>query len=152
MLIAKGYAVSFDLADGGSVDAPARAAMLHDPTGKVWKRSSLLVGSFRRLGQPAESSGQSKDYFGRSYSARLGEIVLPPRELGAWTPLGDVETIWYTRPGKKARGRFRHEFNRAGLARLVKGRGKARLFRHGAFLRLELPRGAIVDGRGLVWP
>ena len=153
MLICKGRSVSFDLADGSGIDAPAQNALLHDPTGRFWKSTSILVAPFSKGRDEVEGDSYSKDYLGRSHLTRAGDVRLPPKALSLWQYEGEVETIWYTRHGKKYGGkRFRHEFNRPSLARLVKGRGRARLYSLGSAYRLELPRGAIVDGRGLVWP
>jgi len=153
MLICKGKAVSFDLADGGKIDAPASCGMMHDPTGRYWKKTSVLVAPFEKLGDEVEGDKYSKDYLGRTHLTRAGDVRLPPRELSAWTYEGECVKVWYTRTGKKYGGRrFQHEFNKAGLQRLVRGRGKARLYSRGSVYRLELPRGAVLDARGIVWP
>ncbi len=153
MLIAKGKAVSFDMANGDEIDAPARSAMLHDPRGRFWKRTSILVAPFKRGSGETGGDADSKDYLGRTHLTRVGDVPLPPKELSAWTYEGECEKIWYTRHGAKHGGtRFHHTFNKSLLGRLVKGRGKARLYSRGSLYRLELPRGAIVDGRGFLWP
>jgi hypothetical protein len=154
MIIVKGRAVSFDMVDGSEIDAPARNAMLHDPRGRYWKRNSILVAPFKRGGGgEVDGDADSKDYLGRTHLTRVGDVPLPPKELSTWTYEGEVSEIWYTRHGAKYGGkRFRHAFNKSVLGRLVKGTGKARLYSRGSLYRLELPRGAIVDGRGLVWP
>jgi hypothetical protein len=153
LLIVKGKAVSFDMTDGSGIDAPARSAMLHDPRGKFWKKNSILVAPFKKLGQTSDGDSDSKDYLGRTHLTRVGDVPLPPKELSAWTYEGEVSEVWYTRHGAKYGGkRFRHAFNKSLLGRLVKGRGKARLYSRGSLYRLELPRGAIVDGRGFVFP
>lgn len=153
MLIVKGWKVSFDLDDDTGVDAPASWAMLHDPTGRYWKSTSVLVMPFKKLSRETRGDSYSKDYLGGSWDSLLGDVTLPPKPLGAWVYEGEVECIWYSRHGAKYGGRrFRHPFNSPGIARLLKGRGHARLYsRRGAF-RLELSRGAILDGRGIVWP
>lgn len=150
-MICKGFAVSFDLTDGAQIDAPAAYAMLHDPTGRYWKRTSILVAPFDRRDDGGEPTSEVRRYLG--YDDRAGSIAVPPRGLSAWRYEGEVSCIWYRRNGAKHGGkRFRHEFNSPGLQRLVRGRGRARLYSRGRCYRLELPRGAIADDRGIVWP
>lgn len=152
MIVCKGFAVSFDLVDGSKIDAPTRNAMLHDPRGRYWKRTSILVAPFKRGSGEVDGDSDSRDYLGKNHLTRAGDVTLPPKELSAWTYEGEVKTIWYTRHGSKARGRFRHHFNESVVGRVLKGHGKARLYSRGRLYRLELPRGAIADGRGIVWP
>lgn len=152
MLVCKGFAVSFDLTDGTQIDAPKRNAMLHDPRGRFWKRTSILIAPFKRGSNEVEGDDDSRDYLGKNHLTRAGDVALPPKELSEWRYLGEVETIWYTRHGSKAKGRYRHHFNKSVVGRVVKGYGKARLYARGRLYRLELPRGAIADGRGYVWP
>jgi hypothetical protein len=79
--------------------------------------------------------------------------------LSSWKKIGEIGTlgdrqgtIWYTRGGTKAPGRFKHRFNKASLIRLIKGKGRVVLYEYVSWLRIELPRGAIVDDRGIVSP
>lgn len=153
MLIVKAHSVSFDLTDGTKMDAPARHGMMHDPTGRAWKKNSVLVGPYERLREESDGDKYTRDYLGRTHQVHVGDAKLPPKALGEWTTEGDVERIWYTRTGKKNGGkRFQHGINGFWLARLFKGKGRAVLYKHGAWLRLELPRGAILDSRGFIWP
>lgn len=153
MIIVKGRTVSFDMVDGSEVDAPSSAAMMHDATGRYWKRTSVLVGRFAKSSETTDGDKYSRDYLGHSHLTHVGDVALPPRDLSSWQYEGEVERIWYTRTGKKNGGRrFQHQFNKAGLQRLVRGRGKARLYKCGAWYRLELPQGAQLDSRGYVWP
>jgi len=152
-VIAKGFAVSFDLTDGTAIDAPAAYAMLHDPTGRYWKRTSVLVAPFDKRGEEVEPSSAARDYLGRSWKTREGSVALPPKPLSAWRYEGEVECIWYRRHGAKYGGqRFKHRFNEPGLRKLIYGSGRARLYSRGRLYRLELPRGAIADSRGFFWP
>jgi hypothetical protein len=153
LLIVKGHSVSFDLVDGDKIDAPAKNGMMHDPTGRAWRRNSVLVGPYEKLGDEVEGDKYTDDYLGRNWNVRAGDVRLPPKSLGAWTLEGPIERVWYTRHGAKRGGkRFQHGVNGFWIARLFKGKGGARLYRHGAWYRLELSRGAILDGRGFVWP
>jgi hypothetical protein len=150
-MICKGFAVSFDMIDGGAIDAPAAYAMLHDPTGRHWKRTSVLVAPFDRRDEGGEPSSDVRRYLG--YDDRAGSVALPPKPLSAWRYEGEVATIWYRRHGAKYGGkRFRHAFNDSAVRRFLHGRGKARLYSRGRLFRLELPRGATADDRGFVWP
>jgi hypothetical protein len=152
--IVKGRSCRFEMKEGP--DVTCAGAMLHDPTGKAWPARSVLCGPIRRKlrkASDAELEGAGRHYFGGSYPARVVEIDAPNRSMEGWRYLGEVERIYYTRVGRKnGNVRFVHEFNKHGLTRLVKGTGKVRLYRKGRFVRLELPRGAILDTRGYVFP
>lgn len=153
MIIVKGRSVSFDLVDGGKVDAPAAYGMMHDPTGRAWKKNSVLVAPFEKLGDEVDGDKYSRDYLGHTHLTHAGDVKLPPKALSSWTYEGEVERIWYTRTGRKNGGkRFQHAFNKMGLQRLVRGRGKARLYSLRGVYRLELSRGAVLDSRGYVFP
>jgi hypothetical protein len=152
-LICKGTEVLIELVGGGDV---LGEALLHDPTGKWWPSRSCLIGSFDKFpaaAKPKEAPKEAAQYLGRSYVIRAGSVALPPRAIGQWDKIGQVEAIYYRRQGTKARGRFRHRFNQGlSLSALIKGEGKATLYQHGRWYRLELPRTAILDDRGFVWP
>jgi hypothetical protein len=151
-ILVKGHSVSFDLPTL-EIDARKEHGMMHDPTGRLWKKTSILVGPYWRSKEEADGDGHMRDYFGSSHLIRVGDAKLPPKGLERWRFIGDVEKIWYTRTGKKYGGkRFQHGFNKSLLGRIVKGKGRARLYQLGEWYRLELPRGAIVDGRGFLWP
>jgi hypothetical protein len=153
--IVKGRNVRFEMKQGP--DVSCSGAMMHDPTGKAWPAKSVLCGPIKRRLRKAsdeELSGAGKHYFGGSYPAKVVEINAPNRSLDGWKYLGEVERIYYTRVGRKnGNVLFQHPFNKpSALATVMKGRGKVRLYRKGRFVRLELPRGAILDSRGFVWP
>jgi hypothetical protein len=154
-LIAKGNRSSaFEMVDGP--DVTVRGGMMHDPSGRWWPKRSVLFGPFRanlRDATDEEFDGPAKDYLGRGHNAKIGTVDTPPKDLASWKYIGDVEKIYYTRTGRKKPGRYVHEFNkRMALATLVKGRGRVRLYRRGRYVRLELPKGAMLDSRGYVWP
>ncbi len=152
-MIAKGRSVSFDMINGDEIDAPSSYAMLHDPTGKWWPKTSVLIAPFKRGGKSVDGDDFTKDYLGRTHVTRAGSVSLPPKALSEWKFEGTVEKIWYTRHGAKYGGqRFQHGFNQPGLTRLLKGKGKARLYSRGNVFRLELGRNASLDGRGFLWP
>lgn len=156
-LICKGTAVKFKMIDGGA-RISARGAMLHDPTGKYWGKNSLLIGPFSRDGEPLgdKYKGPARDYLGRNHNAHVGSVELPPRGLDSWVTLGEVDVLYYRRPGTKAPGGFWHKFNAPRgaykLMHAVKGKGKAILRKHGSFYRLDLPSNAVIDDRGVCWP
>ncbi len=152
-LIAKGRSVAFDMKDGSSVRCSG--GMLHDPSGRWWPRNSVLCGPFRvtRKADDDEVSGEARHYLGSSHNTKMGSVNTPPKALGEWKYIGEVEEIWYVRTGKKRPGTYFHPFSKPGaLATILKGKGKARLYKRGNFCRLDLPRGAILDSRGYVWP
>jgi len=156
MLIEKGKKVVFVMKDGPQVRPPAKAAMLHDPTGRLWKKNSILVCDYERAIRDAtddERKGWPKDYLGYSYDARVGRVRLPPKALGPWTKVGEVEEIKYVRGGTKRPGGYHHPFNKgSSFAVFVKGKKAVTLYKYGSCYRLEMPPGAILDARGIVWP
>jgi hypothetical protein len=152
-LIAKGRSCLFEMVDGS--DVRCSGGMLHDPSGRWWPKKSVLCGPFRQRMRPVdddEYDGDAKHYLGSSHKASIGSIDTPPKPLAGWDYLGEVDRIFYTRTGRKNPGRYQHKFNGKGFTTLIKGNGRVRLYRRGRYCRLELPRGAILDSRGFLWP
>jgi hypothetical protein len=152
-LIAKGRSCLFEMVDGS--DVRCSGGMLHDPSGRWWPKKSVLCGPFRQRVRPIdddEYDGEARHYLGSSHKASIGSIDTPPKGLSGWDYLGEVDRIFYTRTGRKSPGRFQHGFNKSGFTTFVKGKGRVRLYRRGRYCRLELPRGALLDSRGFVWP
>ncbi len=157
MLIDKGEDVGFLLEDGREINAPKSAGMLHDPTGRAWPKCSLLVMSYRRSSKAADDKQIGRDarnYFGRDYEIGVSMIDTPPKALSQWTYVGDVQRVYYWRPGRH-QGSYRHDINKPkGLVKLLflfRGKMKARLYRRGRTYRLELDK-CHLDDRGLVRP
>jgi hypothetical protein len=148
MLIAKGRSCRFDLASGRTVRAPSGAGMLHDPEGTNWPRCSILFASFTRGPVAPDMQRSARSYFGSGYQAGKGKLDAPPKPLEGWTEIGEVKTIWYTRMGNIYGGKpFFHHFKKS----MFRGRLPV-LYRHGRFMRLELPAGCTVNARGFVSP
>ena len=148
-LINKGKNAEFDMKDGSSFKA--KGGMLHDPSGRYWPKNSVLFGPYKSGSTPNDENPEAEHYLARK--PREGSIDTPSRELASWKYLGEVEEIFYTRTGNRKPGRYRHAFSKSGaLATVVMGKGRAKLYRLGRFYRLQLPRGAILDSRGYVWP
>ena len=157
MLLDQGEEVAFDLVDGRQIDAPKRAGMLNDDTGKAWPKCSLLVMSYRRGSRAAtddEMKGAPKNYLGGDYPGSVSMIQAPPKSLSEWKFVGDVKKLFYWRPGRH-QGKFHHEFNKPkGLVRLLfifRGKMKAKLYRRGRVFRIEL-EACWLDSRGIVRP
>jgi hypothetical protein len=151
-LIAKGDSLLFELANGKDVAPPLRDALLHDPKGEAWPRCSVLVGPFRKGRRVVEDDDDARTYFGREYRMLEGSATLPPTGLQSWKRVGEVERIFYRRKGTRAPGRYQHTFGKGVLLRLFKGKGKATLYRHKRWLRLELPGNCTVNWAGFVYP
>lgn len=158
-LVAKGHSCLFELEDGR--DIKTAGGMLHDPTGKAWPKHSVLVGRFRgnlRRAQGSEVSRAARSYLGDDHRVSIGNINTPPKPLAGWQRYGKVERIYYTRTGSKfvtrtdGRRRFQHGFGEWHLVNLFRGRGSATLYRRDRYWRLELPRNAVLDERGFVFP
>jgi hypothetical protein len=157
MLIVKGTSIRLHMEDGPMVRP--RGAMMHDPTGRHWPKTSLLIGPFKKEGgkvDPKKYEGAPKEYLGRNYNPKEGSVNLPPKNLSYWEDVGVVERIDYVRPGTKAPGGFRHSFNKPRgvyhVLHAVKGKRHVMLRRCGQFYRLDLGKGAIADERGIVFP
>ena len=142
--IVKGRSTRFEMVEGP--DVTCAGGMIHDPSGRAWPRNSVLCGPFRprvRAATSEEYRGWAKDYLGSSHRPMVGVVDTPPRALGGWDYMGEVEKIYYTRIGAKRPGRYVHTFNKpSALATLVRGKGRVRLYRRGRFVRIDLPRGA----------
>jgi hypothetical protein len=144
MLIAKGYTVLFVLSSGRTAKPAASYGLLHDPSGRDWPACSGLVAPFSKGGDEVENS-EARKYFG--HTAREGKAVLPPRSLSAWTKVGVVDEVLYTRtrPGHlpaSHRGTYYHPIEK----------GTATLYRRGRLYRVELGRGCVWNERGVVRP
>jgi hypothetical protein len=144
MLICKGFSVSFVLASGKTVKAPAGYGLLHDPSGKDWAKCSGLVVSFEKGGDEIDDK-LAKEYFG--HPAREGELQLPPHSLSSWKKLGVAKEILYNRrrPGNLPaahQDKYYHPFDK----------GTATLYRLGRMLRIELGPGCEWSYRGIVRP
>jgi hypothetical protein len=138
MLIAKGYSPSFKMVAGGTIRSPHGAALLHDPSGRIWPACSGLVISFQKGGGPLEDK-TAKEYLG--VGPLKGSAIVPPRALNGWRLLGDIAVVNYRRIGKHAAGYFHP----------IEG-GRARLYRRGRALRMELGKGCVWNWRGIVTP
>jgi len=151
-LIQKGRNVEFLMKEGGSFRC--KGSMMHDPSGRYWPKASVLCGPLSASARKAiryEVTGEAHHYLNRE--PRMTEVDTPPRSLKGWEYLGEVVEIRYTRTGNRRPGRYFHEFSKkTALTTLVKGKGKARLYRLGRWYRLDLPVDAILDTRGFVWP
>lgn len=157
-LLCRGTRVSLKLEDGSSLSF--EGAAMHDATGRAWPKCSVLIGPFPREGArqatEEEMKGAPRQYLGRTYRGKVSQpFDLPPRGLAAWTKVAVVThaTIFYTRGGTKYPGRYRHTMNKGRwIIDLVKGEGRATLWRHGRYHRIDLPKGCMLDDRGFVWP
>lgn len=151
MLAVKAHDVSFELVGGGAARAARSHGLIHDEAGEVWPRCSLLVGPYTRGTAEGTMDAAARRYYGAGWRARRGRITLPPRALaGQWRKVGTVSRIYYVRLGNVFGGTtFRHKF---AARRLWIFPTPAILYRHGRWLRLELPAGCIVNWRGFVSP
>jgi hypothetical protein len=141
MLIAKCYAVTMHLKDGGVVRAPKGAALLHDPTGKFWPKTSCLISTFTRAGKKLdEPKDEERAWAVDPDAVREGSLNTPPRRGAGWVRVGNVISIDYTRKGTHG-DQFEHEFKRP-----------VALFRRGRVMRLELGKGAVFNWRGFCNP
>jgi len=145
MLIAKGYAVTFKMADGKTIRPPASYALLHDEEGSDWPRCSGLVAPVARVSSQPVQSRAASAYFGSEPVA--GQMVLPPRNLSAWRPVGTVAEVLYTR----RRPRGLPSAHAADYYHPVT-KGTATLYRRDRHYRLELGAGCAWNWRGIIRP
>lgn len=128
--------------DGGGTIRPRGAALMHDPTGRHWPKTSCLIASFNRTGKPLSKPTDEATAWATDPSfVKMGAVDTPSRTLDGWKFLGRVERIDYTRKGAHA-DMYTHEFKSP----------HPRLYRKGNVLRLELGRGAVFSWRGFVTP
>jgi hypothetical protein len=144
MLIAKGYRVVFRSArTGKNIYPPASSALLHDPEGKSWNKNSGLVAGFRRERLDV-TNGEAEKYF--NYEPNGGKINLPPKSLGQWHLVDEVDYIVYTRPGdREGLGnnlRYEHDFKNY----------LPKVYRRGRVYRIELGPTCKWNWRGISSP
>ena len=156
MLIVKGTRVAFDFVDGAEMDVAPKSAMMHDAEGRDWPRCSVLIGPFSAgttSGVPTggKSLRAARDYYGRNYVLKAGDLDTPPRAMAGWRKVGSVRRIYYYRPGNRHRGDFQHPVG-ARKHVFFGPKGRASVYVRGRWVRLELPSGCILDDRGFVWP
>lgn len=155
MLGAKAYAVDFKLkGERARVKPPRSHVVLHDPDGITWPKCSVLIGDFERLDEaPGKIPDWARDYFGKTYEPRKGRVEsLPPRRLSDWQELGELKDIRYIRRGNRFGERgFFHPFGKRRWQSLFIT-GRAVLYKHSSWYRIEFPDGCLIDDRGFVWP
>jgi hypothetical protein len=157
LLIRKGTRVIVDLTNGRTVVCPRSWGMLHDPDGEDWPKDSVLIIPYRITGEPIDYS-PARHYFGSGYDVERGEPTgaLPPKDLRAWTRIGNVgrkdkPSLWYTRPGTSHPGPFKHKLNSGWMPWLF-GKKRAILYRRPRAYLIDFPDGLIADARGFVHP
>lgn len=157
MLIAKGYRVALHKAGRTRKfkRLPVRYAILHDPDGTDWPKCSVLIAPFTRSGIPDVENKDAFDYF--NYQPRGGHFTLPPKRLGEWQRIEEIDAITYIRPGdKEGLGKnlsYGHEFtNEGGWFIFKKEIGYPVLYKRGHAYRLEFPSGCVISWRGFVFP
>jgi len=160
MLVAKCYQITLVL-EGGKRVHPKGAA-LHDGTGHIWPKNSVLIAPFKAEGRALPSPDKEAQRWSKTpENVRAGSVDLPPKPLGSWTLRGCVERIDYTRYGEHA-DKYTHKFDGHGEKNGDGPFAAALLFEEGtphpilyslrSIYRLELPKGAVFNWRGFVWP
>jgi len=155
-LAAIGDRVWFQMMDDRAVYAGDEThALLYDQEGAYWPKCSALVGPYVQGARAVHPDRAARKWFGDRYELRAGHMTLPARRLALWKPLGSVRRIFYSRRGvggQKPAGAKQHPFNQSGGFDLSGAKSPVMLYVRGLFLRLELPRWCVVDGRGFARP
>lgn len=151
-----GRHVSFDLKGREKLDAPAKFGMLHDAAGRYWPSCSLLIAPFQNGTIEVD---EGADYFGKNAAVYEGRVELPEKNLSRWDEIGTVSQVFYERTGTKYPGYYKHAFNKPrGMQKIVAlfkkrvAESPVTLFELGECFRLELPKGCLIDDRGIVLP
>lgn len=144
-LLARGDVVSFDMDDDITIDLPKNFVMLHDPTGRIIDKCTLMccpcaIDTRGPHTVPDGIHDYVLDYFGSDADLYKGRVEIPK---GPWQPLGVVHEIRYDRQGEYEDA-FYHPFRGSGVELFKQKRGRAYM--------LVLPDGCKVDARGFVWP
>jgi hypothetical protein len=136
MWLIKGREISFEMDDGQKIALPKRYGMIHNP--KQSTKCVVYFGPYERAGESVTQMPRIASlYFGSDYDARGGYIDLPE---GKWDRVGNVNVIFYDRPGEHS-DYYRHEFKEP-----------VPLSRNGEYWRITLPKGSVVNDRGFVSP
>jgi hypothetical protein len=147
MLIAKAYNVEL-VVDGRVIRPPG--VLLHDPSGSDWPRTSCLITSFKRSGEPlTRPSAEARAWAENPDAVKAGTVDTPPRSLSSWTSVGGCERIRYTRKGEHA-DHYVHDFDDKEW--LVFSRKLPEVYRLGRSMRVELGPRAVFNWRGFVYP
>jgi len=128
------------LTDGRTVRPPRGAALMHDPAGKAWPKTSCLITTFSRTGKTLTDPKEEERAWATNPDAVRGGSVNAPSYRGGWKKIGLVKSIDYSRRGAHA-DKFEHEFKRP-----------VPLYQKGKAMRLELGKGAQFNWRGFVDP
>jgi len=132
----KGREISFDTTDGETIELPIAYGMIHQPDGP--KKCHVYFGPYKKTKEAVtELPRIANAYFGSDYKGHVAYIDIPS---GKWRTVGEVDVIFYDRPGEH-RDYYRHKFDRP-----------IPLSRNGKFYRLSLPSGCVVNDRGFVTP
>ena len=140
MILIKGRAVAFEMADGREIVCPRSYGMIHDPEGRDLPRCAVFVGPYTRTKKRVDLTDSAADYFGSGYDACQAEIDVPS---GPWKSQGEIAQIYYVRTGISHAGSYHHRFAESATVRLSRCR---------SFYRVDLPRGCVVNWRGFVDP
>lgn len=139
-------------------DASPAHGLLYDPSGRHWPKCSLLVAPFREGEIVDVGDTHAAAYFGKGARVHRGPIVLPTADAGAWDELGELHQVFYTRTGTRAPGDYKHPFGEPkGMLRVVALLTRALaspviLSELDGAYRIDMPKGCIVDDRGIVLP
>ena len=132
----KGREISFDMTDGETIELPITHGMIHSPD--TSKKCHVYFGPYQKTREAvSELPRIANAYFGSDYKGRVAYLDIPN---GKWRPVGEVDVIFYDRPGEH-RDYYRHKFAKP-IPLSVNGR----------FHRLSLPNGCVVNDRGFVTP
>jgi hypothetical protein len=140
-ILVKGTKVVFLMKDGSKIRPKASFGMIHDTEGEVFDKCTVFVGPYKKTRRtPKTIPSKATRYFGDQYQTHECIVNVPS---GPWKPLGEVVQILYERTkGSKYAAKYFHIFKTKS----------PRLSKCGAYYRLNLQDGCIVDDRGFVFP
>lgn len=129
--------------DGARVVLPPKFGIIHDPEGVDLPKCNVYLGPYEISRKQATLTKAAAAYFGHSYRGRVARVDVPK---GPWNVVGSARVIFYERPGRY-QGRYFHPFYKKAAF------PKPLLLRKcGAFFKLDLPDGCVVNDRGFVFP
>ena len=147
--MARGDVLSFVMADGSTVELPTDYAMLHDPSGAVIDKCTLVCCACELDAHvdgavPVQIREYVDAYYGDRAELVKGVVEIPP---GPWHLLGVVREILYDRHGQPLENdddSWFHPYRGSVVDLYVNERGNGYL--------LVLPAGCVVNERGFVDP
>jgi hypothetical protein len=145
-ILIKGHSVVIFFDDDTKKVLPEKFGIIHDPDGTEFRPSDVFFASYRMTNTPAEMTKKARKYFGDDYDGVKAKFDIP--DTGWHLVKSGVVRIDYVRTGDKHPGPFWHPFYKNWIWK----KEPLALYQSGRVYLLRLPKDAVIDERGFVFP